>query len=313
VPGQLPAGRAVWAGTGEEIQVAFSDAATAAESAARLRRRWAALPARHQPRRVDPLPERVTVADVVRLAGGSDPGRDVRPAPAAEAGSLCTPAVGGDDLGPVDVDLADLGATFVVAGPARSGRSTALLAVVETLRGRFTGELPVIAVTPRGSPVRGLAGRPGVLAVLHGEDEAATHLEDEVAAAGGRTAVVVDDAELLRDGPATDLLERFARTARDSGSLLIAAATTEDLLANRFRGWLARACRARAGLLLTPTSNLDGEVFELRLPRSTGGGWPPGRALLVARGRTAPVQVLDAGRATAVSWPPDARVPEVAR
>jgi S-DNA-T family DNA segregation ATPase FtsK/SpoIIIE len=36
---------------------------------------------------------------------------------------------------------------------------------------------------------------------------------------------------------------------------------------------------------------VDGEVFDLKLPRSTGGGWPPGRALLVRHGTATAVQV----------------------
>ncbi|MGH3980606.1 MAG: hypothetical protein ACRDRZ_16680, partial [Pseudonocardiaceae bacterium] len=55
--------------------------------------------------------------------------------------------------------------------------------------------------------------------------------------------------------------------------------------------WLAAARRSRSGLLLNPTSYLDGEVFDLKLPRSINGGWPPGRGLLVQRGSTLAVQV----------------------
>ena len=74
--------------------------------------------------------------------------------------------------------------------------------------------------------------------------------------------------ELLADLALTDALEVFARSARDRGAVLVAAATTEDLLANPYRGWLATLRRARTGLLLNPASHVDGEVFGLRLPRS---------------------------------------------
>ncbi|GFJ81077.1 hypothetical protein [Phytohabitans houttuyneae] len=104
-------------------------------------------------------------------------------------------------------------------------------------------------------------------------------------------AVVVDDAELLGDGLAADTLERLTRTARDSGGLVIAAGTTEDLMLQRYRGWLAAMRRARCGLLLNPQSYVDGEVFDIKLSRSTAGGWPPGRALLVRRGALLAVQV----------------------
>jgi S-DNA-T family DNA segregation ATPase FtsK/SpoIIIE len=87
------------------------------------------------------------------------------------------------------------------------------------------------------------------------------------------------------------VLGEFVTNARDSGAVLVAAATTDDLLLNRYRGWLAAARRGRTGLLLNPASHIEGEVFDLRLPRSTSGGWPQGRALLAVRGTCARVQV----------------------
>jgi S-DNA-T family DNA segregation ATPase FtsK/SpoIIIE len=139
--------------------------------------------------------------------------------------------------------------------------------------------------------LRDLTGEPGVLGVLTG-DPAAIAVRIADAAAAGPIALVVDDGELIADHVLTDLLEAFARDARDSGNLLLAAATTEDVLVNPYRGWLAAARRGRSGLLLDPASHVDGEVFGLRLPRSVNGGWPPGRGLLVLRGDTSPVQVV---------------------
>jgi S-DNA-T family DNA segregation ATPase FtsK/SpoIIIE len=190
----------------------------------------------------------------------------------------------------VDVDLLDAGGTFVVSGPPRSGRSTALVAVATSLAGRGSGDLPLIVVAPRPSPLRALAGEPGVRDVLTGTDLAA-ELDEALAELDGPACLLVDDGELLADGPAGSRLEGFVRQARDDGSVLVAAATTEDLLLARYRGWLAAARRSRSGLLLDPRSHVDGEDFDLRLPRSTSGGWPAGRGLLVLRGAATPVQV----------------------
>jgi S-DNA-T family DNA segregation ATPase FtsK/SpoIIIE len=148
----------------------------------------------------------------------------------------------------------------------------------------------VIALCPRVSPLRTLAELPGVAAVLSGADLAGA-LRDAIEQVAGPVAVAVDDAELLGDSPVADLLEELTRTARDQGSIVVAAGTTEDLIGHRYRGWLALIRRSRCGLLLNPSSHIDGEVFDLRLPRSTCGGWPPGRALLVRQGATTPVQV----------------------
>src|SRR5204862_3676495 len=112
------------------------------------------------PHRIDPLPERITTAEAEALRW------DTR----VSASTVCTPAVGGDHLGPLDVDLEAAGGAFVVAGPPRSGRSGALVAIVQSLAGRADGRLPVVLVAPRHSPLRGLAGLPGVRGVVTGTD-----------------------------------------------------------------------------------------------------------------------------------------------
>ena len=196
----------------------------------------------------------------------------------------------------VQVDLADVGPGFVVSGPPRSGRSTALAAMVSSLAATAGNDRTIVIVTPRTSPLRGLGSLPGVAGVLSGNAaDIAAELDQTVAGLVGPAALFIDDAELLTDGAAARILETLVRAARDTDLVLVAAATTDDLLLSRFRGWLAETRRSRSGLLLTPTSAADGEVFDLRLPRSTGGAWPPGRALLALRGQVAPVQVAVPG------------------
>jgi S-DNA-T family DNA segregation ATPase FtsK/SpoIIIE len=257
-----------------EVQVALlhpdpaasAQAGAVREIAERLTARWDGLPAALRPRRLDPLPVEITAAQAERLRTAA------RTTPLT-----CTPAVGGHHLGPVDVDLADCDGTFVIAGPARSGRSTALVAAVRSL----AGPVEVLAVAPRPSPLRAAAVR-----LVDPHD-----LAGVLAEAAHPVVLAVDDAERLTDPVLGDALEDFARSCRDTGNALLAAAATEDLLLNRFRGWLPQARRSRCGLLLNPASHLDGEVFELRLPRSLAGTWPPGRGLLVRRGETTLTQV----------------------
>ncbi|MGH3731412.1 MAG: FtsK/SpoIIIE domain-containing protein, partial [Micromonosporaceae bacterium] len=296
MPLSMPPGRALVVPGGTEVQFALlvpdPDGAAQATAIEKLgdvlRRRWDGLPEVVRPHRVDPLPQSISVADLETLR----PDRDAAPDGVAAAGSgtpapgpaLVTVGAGGDHLGPVDVDLADAGSVFLISGQQRSGRSTALAALATSLAAR--GHLPVIACCPRPSP---LSAVPGVTA-LRGSDPS-VELEDAIVEADGPVAVLVDDAELLADGPTADLLERFVRTARDEGNLVIAAGTTDDLMMQRYRGWLAAVRRGRCGLLLNPSSYVDGEVFDLKLPRSTYGGWPPGRGLLVARGDSTPIQV----------------------
>jgi S-DNA-T family DNA segregation ATPase FtsK/SpoIIIE len=288
VPRDMPPGRAVAVPGAVELQVALLDpdpdgaAQTAAVErlGALLTTRWDGLDPAAAPRRVDPLPQSITMTE---LAGLRVTARPSGPA-------VCTVGVGGDHLAPIDVDIADAGATLLVAGPPRSGRSSALVAIATSLAGRAAGRLPLIAVCPRPSPLRALADLPGVAGIVYGPDLGGD-LEDALAAAAGPVAIVVDDAELLADDRAAGPLERLARTARDDGNVIVAAGTTEDLLVQRYRGWLPLIRRGRCGVLLNPGSHVDGEVFDVRLPRSTRGGWPPGRALLVSRGEVTPIQV----------------------
>ncbi|SHG84154.1 DNA segregation ATPase FtsK/SpoIIIE, S-DNA-T family [Jatrophihabitans endophyticus] len=291
VPSSMPPGRAIWTPTGEEVQVAVLGAdpsgtaqlARLRELGAELTRRWDGLPAATRPQRLDPLPVEIGTTELESLRSVARPGGP----------AVVTVGVGGDHLGPVDVDVAELGGSFVVCGPARSGRSTALLAMVRSL----DGTVPVLVAAPRPSPLRELAGphvtvlvtdvAARLAAALDGGDGA----DGADGADGGPRVVVVDDAELLDDHALQPVLERFVRGSRDTGSVLLAAGTTDDILLNRYRGWLATARRERCGLILNPASHVDGEVFEVKLPRSTAGGWPTGRALLVRSGATSIVQV----------------------
>ena len=288
VPHEMPPGRAVAVPGGTEVQVALldPDPSGAAQTAAvewlgaALGRQWDGLDPAAAPHRVDPLPESITLRELAGLRVTARP----------DGPAVCTIGAGGDHLAPVDLDIADAGSTLLISGPPRSGRSSALVAIAASLAGRHTGRLPVIAVCPRPSPLRDLAGLPGVMDILSGPDLAAD-LEEALTAAGGRAAVIVDDAELLADDRAADRLERMTRAARDEEGIVVAAGTTEDLMVQRYRGWLPVLRRSRCGLLLNPSSHVDGDVFDIRLPRSTGGGWPPGRGLLIWRGEITPIQV----------------------
>jgi S-DNA-T family DNA segregation ATPase FtsK/SpoIIIE len=290
VPAAMPTGRALWVATGEEVQLAVlgDDPAGTAQAAAlwrlgdALAERHAAVPPERRPRRVDQLPERITLAET----------EDLRTSPVPGTPSVCVVGAGGDHLGPVDLDMA--GGGVVIAGPPHSGRSTALVTIVRSLRGRATGELGVLIVAPRPSPLRDLGDLPGVIDVLDHADDVDAFEAVTAEHPHGALAVVIDDAELLADGRVAILLEQLVRRARDGEVLLVVAGATQDLLLHRYRGWLADVRRTRTGLLLDPVSHTDGEVFDLTLPRSVAGGWPPGRALLVVRGAARLVQVAEA-------------------
>lgn len=227
--------------------------------------RWAGEP----PLRVDTLPMRITASQAMALAPGFLP-----PSPL-----WALVGVGGDALSPLGLDLLAHGPGAVIAGPARSGRSSVLLTAAHSLLARGT---PVIAVAPRRSPLRDLAG---AVAVLDGN---ATDLADLVAS-HRQYVVLVDDAELVNpDSPLGTALEEVLRSGRDGDHGLLIAGSTGDL-AVAYRGFVAEARKSRTGVLLAVQGQTDGDLFTIRLPRGASGG-PPGRGLLVTTGTVTPIQ-----------------------
>ncbi|GAA2993496.1 FtsK/SpoIIIE domain-containing protein [Streptosporangium longisporum] len=223
------------------------------------------------PMRVDALPMRVTAAQAMDLAPAFRP-----PSPL-----WALLGVGGDSLAPLGIDLLAHGPAAVVAGPPRSGRSTALLTATHSLLSQGT---PAVLVTPRRSPLCTLVDTPGVLAVL----DAGGDLHGAVAG-HDRYVVVVDDAELISaDSPLGTALEEVLRSGRDGEHGMIVGGTTGDLT-TAYRGFTAEARKGRTGLLLSVQSPADGDLFTVRLPRGAVGG-PPGRGLLVIAGSVTPVQ-----------------------
>ncbi|MEU0565523.1 FtsK/SpoIIIE domain-containing protein [Nonomuraea sp. NPDC005983] len=227
--------------------------------------RWEGEP----PLRVDALPMRITASQAFDLDPGFRP-----PSPL-----WALVGAGGDALTPMGFDLLAQGPGAVIAGPARSGRSSALLTAAMSLISQGT---PVVAVAPRRSPLRHLEG---ALAVLDGNDTGLS----ELVAGQDRYVVLVDDAELINpDTPLGQALEEVLRSGRDGEHGLIIAGATGDL-ATAYRGFVAEARKSRTGLLLSVQSPADGDLFTVRLPRGSVGG-PPGRGLLITTGTMTPVQ-----------------------
>lgn len=221
------------------------------------------------PLRVDPLPMRITAAEALDLDPSFTP-----PSPL-----WALIGAGGDALAPLGLDLLAHGPGAVIAGPSRSGRSSALLTAAQSLIANGT---PVIVVAPRRSPLRDLEG---ALAILGGD---ATNLP-ELVAEQQEYVVLVDDAELVNpDSPLGTALEEVLRSGRDGDHGLLIAGTTGDL-AVAYRGFAAETRKSRTGVLLSVQGQADGDLFNIRLPRGTTGG-PPGRGLLVTTGNITPVQ-----------------------
>ncbi|MDG4759118.1 FtsK/SpoIIIE domain-containing protein [Micromonospora sp. WMMD710] len=270
LPDEIESGRAIRAADGAEAQIALlgddvsgqGQARVLAEIAEAARQRDADLPAAGRPFRIDVLPDELTLADTEALARPSDP--------------LWTMVgVGGDELAAIGPDLTII-PSLVLAGPPRSGRSTALLTMVAGLLRKGT---PVVVAAPRRSPLRELAGLPGVLDLVASENLTSKGLAAALAERNGPAVVVLDDAELLLKCDAGSDLGEIARSGAEHGLGLIMAGTI-DGLSGGFGGWHVDARRNRQGALLSPQGLGDGELIGAKLSRGQLGVGRLGRALL---------------------------------
>ena len=213
------------------------------------------------------LPDHLPLADV--------------PPPEVAAGGLA-PAIGVTDVSGaaavVDLDWSN----FAVAGPPRSGRSTALAAVAAELHGHHHDDQDVYVVGPGSSPLAGFGfprsafGRADVVAPLL--DQLATQV-----ALGGpdrRLVLVIDDADTFDDPILNPVFERLANydSLRVVGSLESRAMTgyTTSPLVGVLR-------RARRLLVLQPDDPSEFlQATGVKLPVRPGLRMPPGRGVLLA-------------------------------
>ncbi|MFP3459404.1 FtsK/SpoIIIE domain-containing protein [Arthrobacter globiformis] len=219
-------------------------------------------PVRVKPFRMDPLPVRLAVADVLsRLhgtEGATQPGR-----PAARR---LVVGMGGDEPAPADVRLPQ-GAVLAVLGSAGSGKSS------------FLASLPALNPSVPGWLRPGPAPSPG--------DFWTNIHRDAVEGRLPRDAILlVDDADMLPAASQQHLMDLNSR----GWAVVFSAAFSQSLMQ---RLPLALAARASGrGILIAPRSPLDGDIFGLRIEPDSHP--PPGRALLLADGAAMPVQLAAA-------------------
>jgi S-DNA-T family DNA segregation ATPase FtsK/SpoIIIE len=189
--------------------------------------------------------------------------------------------VGGDDPTPLGIERTG---TALVAGPPRSGRSTALTTIGLQVLDRG-GHL--VALTAGGSPLGDLADRQSVLDAF--DRDAAGELRRLLEQRPDCT-VVADDVERMTDSEVEDVvLQWFKRAGRGGGLLVVAGSSTD--LAGQFRGLSVVARRPGQGVLLNPTTYADGELLGVRVGTPESGDLVPGRGLLVRGGTTTPIQL----------------------
>jgi S-DNA-T family DNA segregation ATPase FtsK/SpoIIIE len=273
---KLPPGRGFLAG-GLELQTALVGADGSGEGqAGAIADLSSALRERHGDRRapaIEPLPSRVD--------------RDSLPAPSASLHAVL--GIADAELSPAEVDLSER--HFLVLGPYRSGRSTSVATIVESMR-RGPRSLHLHLLAPRRSPLAELEGWDTVAEGAQACEDAASRLaaELEPGPTDRATVIVVDDGEELAESPAGPDLETIVRKGRDL-DVRVVCACERQAAQRAFGGWLRELRKEEHGLLLAPDPDVDGDLLAVRLPRRTNPVFPPGRGYLVKRGEIELIQV----------------------
>ncbi|TLS41993.1 cell division protein FtsK [Streptomyces montanus] len=277
VPEEIPPGRGFKNEAGTETQFALlTDDVTGQGQAAALAAigeaataRDAGIPRDLRPFRVDVLPSRI----------GFDEAWEMRDPAVAQTKLWGLAGIGGDDIMAFGPDLAQGVPTFVVAGPAKSGRSTALLNLA---RSYLLQGVRLVIAAPRPSPLRELADRDGVLKVFTDDDIESDDFNEAIESASPEEpiVVIVDDGEVLEDCDCERELKRLVQRGADRGLALVIGGDEEEVCGG-FSGWQVEAKKGRRGLLLSPQDSGAGELIGIRTTRSmVGGPVTPGKGLL---------------------------------
>ncbi len=202
-----------------------------------------------------------------------------------QVGSVTRLPVGLDaDHRPVYLELHE-GEHALVAGAPRSGVSTTLVLLAESLRAlrHEGGEDFVVAVVHDGRSPLAATDQVDVSGVADGYDEVF-----EAARTDTRTWFVLIDGAPRLDDP-SGVIARLVASGRP-GLHVIAGGRSQDLQ-GALGHWTRRLGRSRTGLLLNPDLTADGDLFGLRLPRRLTVAPATGRGFVVNAGEPVLAQV----------------------
>ncbi|MET9902081.1 FtsK/SpoIIIE domain-containing protein [Streptomyces sp. NPDC006446] len=277
IPEEIPPGRGYRNEHGTETQFALlTEDSTGQGQAAAIgaigeaaAARDAGLPRGRRPFRVDVLPTRIGFTDAWEM----------RDPDASRSRLWSLVGIGGDDIMGFGPDLSQGVPTFVIAGPAKSGRSTTLLNMA---RSYLAQGVRLVVAAPRPSPLRELDGQEGVLKVFDEDDIESDDLREAIDSASREEPIVVlvDDGEVLEDCDAETVFKRIVQRGAERGLGLVIAGDEEDVCSG-FSGWQVEMKKGRRGILLSPQDSSAGELIGIRTNRSmVGGPVAPGKGLL---------------------------------
>lgn len=189
------------------------------------------------------------------------------------------------DLGTSELEFYD-GEHGLIVGPARSGKSSLLLAIAESVRKLGGGgeHIPAVwGVCTRRSPLVDA----DLDKVSVGPDEVSA-LIASLRIERGPVLLLIDDAERFDD--ADKSISSLVET--DHPGLCIIAAGRSNDLRTMYSHWTRSVRKSRSGIILQPNVDLDGDFFGATLPRRAPVALTKGRGYAFAGGDMSLVQAM---------------------
>lgn len=180
--------------------------------------------------------------------------------------------------------------TFVVAGPPLSGKTTALKALVASLR-RFDPEVKLFHFGGRRSQLADWADWTRSAVTPDDAKELAKELADIAGdeTIPARLLIVVEDVPQFADTPAEREMKALFQAVNRSDHLLIGDADVTQVTSGF--GFIGDFKAGRKGIILKPDA-FDGDaVFKVPFPKVKRSDFPDGRGIFVQAGRQVTVQL----------------------
>lgn len=184
------------------------------------------------------------------------------------------------DLQPAMLELYP-GEHALIAGPARSGKSTLLMGLGQVLR---EAGCEVWAIASRRSP---LVENGGIKRIAIDTDERASLLS-EITTRTEPTVLLIDDAEKIDD--ADKSLAQLAESEQDNIHIIVSARS--DDLRSMYTHWTKLIRKSRCGVILKPNPDFDGDLLGVQIPRNTAMDMGAGRGYVCVSGVAVPAQTI---------------------
>ncbi|MEA3501939.1 MAG: FtsK/SpoIIIE domain-containing protein, partial [Actinomycetota bacterium] len=183
--------------------------------------------------------------------------------------------------------------TFLVAGPPQSGKTTAILSLLESLQRSGFSDAEYVLFGPRKSAVAALGRFSETLLSPEEGREYSEQLVQNLSTGQGRGAsglvVVIEDLSEWVGSAADDSLQMLVRVCRSEGHFVIVEGEIASFSGTYGLPGVTKS--DRCGIVLQPDQINGDQVLSTEFPRVKRADFPQGRGLYVKSGRVLRVQM----------------------